>query len=216
MDQYQLYEAYLSGQLSEQESKDFELRLESDADFKDDFEEHRNIQDALSLFVEEDVKQVIDGLKSSHHQHEKKRAFRWWPLLILFVLGLTALGIYKMQSKVESPNSMYAAYYDPFFSTIERSGNTEGQPADVYELYGKEINGLVEQGDWKEASQKLQSMLSKVQGQTKDLVEWNLAVVTAEFDNEKAQQLLNDILSNPNHDYANESETKQLLTSLQE
>ena len=63
MNNYELFESYIFNKLSEDQIEEFENKISTDSDFKEDYEQHIQIQNALDILVEEDVASVIDGLK---------------------------------------------------------------------------------------------------------------------------------------------------------
>jgi len=232
MDKFNLFESFLSGMLSKSDSDMFLLKLNSDAEFKSDFELHKQMQNAMDIFVEEDVRSVISGLDNANTNRKEEatiadeKEFQLSPetiaskaklrnLIIACVFTILA-GLFAWSyfgsgtNSVSNPINEYYAAYEP---EVQRS---DSNPLDIYELYGKEINQLVKDQNWQLAAQKLKTLMENTSGSIKDEAEWNWVVVTAQFDPSLAKSTLDIMMNNSNHLYYNEPEALNFLKFLQE
>ncbi|NER18692.1 tetratricopeptide repeat protein [Spongiivirga citrea] len=139
MDNELLIEKYFSGELNPNEQQELNSLLETDADFKAEFELQQDVQKAIKLSEREDKKNlleqyekdrdIIDGTKAS------KR--KWLPIAAAIAL-LFSLGIYIGTNIQPDGTSLYDEYYEMYPNTvysITRSGGEESIERSAFEAY---------------------------------------------------------------------------------
>jgi len=213
MNVYDYFESYLYGKLNKQELEKFEQKLKSDMDFKVNFENHKRMQMAMDILVEEDVRKHIDTIKNkstdintskqvaSDDTTSAKRSLVPW-LVAASLAVLLCAGVFFMNKSSDHDSSYMAAYSAPIDMNATRSSNQPATTIDNYYTNTKPAHDLIEVGKYKQAAQLLEGYLSKYTGQQKQEVEWFLALAVSEFDKERSRNLLYLISTTEDHPYA--------------
>ena len=222
MNNYELFESYIFDKLSEDDRLSFEQKLESDQDFLIDFEEHKKVQEAMDVLVEDDIIKVIENIDESSSSKIPTQAPtpeirsiipRKWMSIAAAVLFLLAAGFLMKDKFSDNPQPMaMSEYYEEYKPESDRG---IGKDVDLYESYGKAINQYIDNEQWTVAAEKLQELMSITKGTaTYDQAEWNLATVYAQYNAEESIAILQGIINDRDHTYHKESKVKKLLDSL--
>lgn len=217
MDLHNQFESYLYGKLNKQELENFEKRLNTDMDFKLNFENHKRMQMAMDILVEEDVKKHIATLKSnspgevvSEHNTSstatsakaiapnKSKLLPW--LIAASVALLIIAGMFLMRNNTNETSSYMAAYHAPINDNSTRSTRQQDL-ASTYFIETKPAHDLIGQKKFKDAAQLLESYLPNYSGTEKQELEWYLALVLSEYDLERSRNLLYEISTTEGHPY---------------
>ena len=223
MNNYNLFESYIFDKLSQSERKTFENNLESDDTFRDDFENHKRVQEAMDVLVDDDVEKVIHDLDNKGHEKltsiiakegvSSIIPMRWMGVAVVF-LFLVAAG-YLLKDKI-LPSSAPMALSTGVELYLDEGSRGNGNTIDIYNDYGKYINESIESKNWEQAANKLIELMAVTKGtSTYDQAEWNLASIYAEYDTQKSISILERILNDSKHDYHDEAKVKELLERIQ-
>jgi len=223
MNNFNLFESYIFDKLSHSERKAFENNLESNDTFRDDFENHKRVQEAMDVLVDDDVQKVIHDLDSKGHDKvtsintkEEVRSIipmRWMGVAVVF-LFLVAAG-YLLKDKI-LPSTAPMALSAGVELYLDEGSRGNGNTIDIYNGYGKYINESIESKNWEQAANKLLELMAVTKGtSTYDQAEWNLASIYAEYDTQKSISILERILNDDKHDYHNVDKVKKLLERIQ-
>jgi len=223
MNNFNLFESYIFDKLSQSERKTFENNLESNDTFRDDFENHKRVQEAMDVLVDDDVQKVIHDLDNKGHdkvtsinmKDEVKSIIpmRWIGVAVVF-LFLVTIG-YLMKNKILPPSALMALS-SGVEMYMEEGSRGDGTSIDIYNDYGKYINESIESENWEQAANKLMELMAVTKGtSTYDQAEWNLASIYAEYDTQKSISILERILNDDKHDYHDVDKVKKLLERIQ-
>ncbi|WP_179343943.1 tetratricopeptide repeat protein [Winogradskyella ursingii] len=151
--EFEIIDAYLKGQLSEDETAKFEYRLETDEDFKNKVADIKTIltgietqemKDQLDVFHNE-----IDKQKISTKSETNVRHIDWKKLAIaaMFIIGAVSI----WQFRVDPNERLYAEYFspDPGLPTTMSSN-------DNYEFYEAMVD--YKQGNFETAIKKWETL----------------------------------------------------------
>lgn len=115
-EQFEKIEAYLLGELSEEELAAFEAEAKSDPMLEAEIARQRQLQEAVEIGA---MKEQLDSFHENTQKVSapKKSTFRWWAVAAVFV-GLLATAYFLFFSKSES-EKLYARYHsiDPGLPT---------------------------------------------------------------------------------------------------
>ena len=107
---------YLSGEMDAQSEKAFEQKLSNDKDLRNEYELHKEIQNALG---EEDIMELREKLGEYGPSSRSKKIFRlkWGDALaaaamVTLLIGIGMLWIYH--SQITNPDELYASYFEPY------------------------------------------------------------------------------------------------------
>ena len=107
---YQLIEAYLDGELSPEELKAFEDRMEQEPEFRDAVELERDVHGAIQQVGRNSMKDrlwAIDQELQEENQTAPKRRIRWLPLAASILLLLAPFSLFLLYSG-DSPEDIVA------------------------------------------------------------------------------------------------------------
>ncbi len=142
-----LFDQYLSGQLSGEELEDFEYKLKTNLPFKNEFEKYK------ALIHDIDLAFFKNDLENIHTQTQPTKTVflntkLWWAAASIFIVGLIAF--YWIQQN--NTPSLYATYFkkDPGLPTL--MGVTDQLPF-------QQAMVLYKQGKYKEARSGWKEML---------------------------------------------------------
>jgi len=125
---------YLSGEMDAQSEKAFEQRLHNDKDLRNEFELHKEIQNALS---EEDIMELREKLEEFGPSSQSKKKFRlkWGDALAVAALVTVFIGIGMLwiyHSQITNPDELYASYFEPYPSIYsQRSIEAESESGNL-------------------------------------------------------------------------------------
>jgi len=132
MNAYEHIEAYIQGDLTEKETREFEHILDRNQELADEYQLRKDIEDAL---MDDDLMELKTQVQDMMTEKEKdphplvwfKRKAVKGALVGALVLSLSSLGYYAAQ--VSSPptnEEIFHKYYQPYSVTItDRSGSDE-------------------------------------------------------------------------------------------
>ncbi len=198
MDNYTLFESYLSHKLSEQARLDFELKRKSDAAIEAAFQEHLLTQASLDILQEEDVKGVIKNLQLEEAAKKEGNKFKW--RIIVIAVALALAGILLSTLKLSSGHTqaqLAELYYKAPMDNTTRGGNdTEGSKTMISIT---KAHVAFQAKDYETAAVKFEEALQTATGAEKERAEWYLALAIFTTDPPKAKRMLESIAENPQH-----------------
>lgn len=132
MNAYEHIEAYIQGDLTEQETREFEHTLDQNQELADEYQLRKDIEDAL---MDDDLMELKSQVQDMMNEKEKdphplvwfKRKAVKGALVGALVLSLSSLGYYAAQvSTIPTKEEIFHKYYQPYSVTItDRSGSDE-------------------------------------------------------------------------------------------
>ncbi len=198
MDKDILIAKYFSGELSSTEQQELTMLLESDPDFKTEFELQVDIQKAIKLSNREEKKTLLEQYEKDrmvdNHTVTSKR--KWLPIAAAIAL-LFSLGIYIGTNISPNGPELYDDYYELYPNTvysITRSGGEVSIERSAFEAY--------ESGDYASAI----GFFSQLQN-TSRLKNINFYMGQAYLANSEYQNAINAFkeVVNVNEDFTQES-----------
>lgn len=229
MNNYNLFESYIFNKITEQQRREFDQRLSADSDFREDFEEHKQVQEALNVLVEQDVSKVISNIKyntndnsdtphasprdaSPRNENIKSIIPKKWLLIaasLLFIIATTF--IINSKSSTTTPSMAVADLITLPTGGLRGSDN----PKDIYLSKSIEVHALIQNKEWPQAAFILEQIVETTQNKiNKDEAEWNLAVIYAQYDKAKALTIIDKILDDPQHGYSDYKKVQPLRESI--
>jgi len=146
---YQLFEAYLAGDLSESDVKEHLKRLENDQEYRESFELYKSLNEHLKNQNEEKLGQFKDSvsdISKNYFESRSKPKFGWVKMALAASIVI-AIGLYFILGKISKPQYEEIAQI-PTIHLTERSADNElysqAENAFNQEQYEKAI-GLFEQ-----------------------------------------------------------------------
>ena len=224
MELYNYFESYLFGQLSQEERLTFEKKLESDTEFKENFESHKRTQMAMDILVEDDVKKHIATLKDnttvssaeevsktiSDVPRPKSNVAKILSVAALIAAIMLCVSLYLKTNNSEITPIYLAAYQAPIDSSATRSSESP-TTIDNYYRFTRPAHDAMATNQYKKAAELFESYLSKYEGRQKQEIEWYLAIALSATDVERSRLLLYDISTTEGHLYLRKA--KGLLTN---
>jgi len=132
MNAYENIEAYIQGDLTEQQTREFEHILDHNQELADEYQLRKDIEDAL---MDDDLMELKSQVQDMMNEKEKdphplvwfKRKAVKGALVGALVLSLSSLGYYAAQvSSIPTTDEIFHKYYQPYSVTItDRSGSDE-------------------------------------------------------------------------------------------
>ncbi|MBS3808297.1 MAG: hypothetical protein KGY60_12390 [Bacteroidales bacterium] len=132
MNAYEHIEAYIQGDLTEQETREFEHTLDQNQELADEYQLRKDIENAL---MDDDLMELKSQVQDMMTEKEKdphplvwfKRKAVKGALVGALVLSLSSLGYYAAQvSTIPTKEEIFHKYYQPYSVTItDRSGSDE-------------------------------------------------------------------------------------------
>jgi len=201
MEQFEHFESYLSGKLSDADQKTFEKKLAEDIDFNSDFEMHQKMQGAMDILVEEDAKKFISSLDKAQVSSETKTTKKsQWPIYIA-VLLLLLVGLFLFLNPFSAKEEDYMkAYLPPLAEATRSTDNTSSES--TYYLKTEEAHKLIAHKKYEKAAGILEGLLPEFIGKEKQEIEWYLALIYSTYDLERSRLLLYNISTDQGHPYA--------------
>ena len=107
---------YLSGEMDAQTEKEFEQKLSNNTALRNEYELHKEIQNALG---EEDIMELREKLGEYGPSTRQKKRFRlkWGDALTAAALVTLFIGIgmlWMYHSQITNPDELYASYFEPY------------------------------------------------------------------------------------------------------
>ncbi len=144
MDKEQLLSDYFSGRLSEEEQKQFNEFLESDTDFKNEYEFQKSVQHAVVKKEQSQLKKQLQTFESDITPTKRKNL--WW-LAAASIIILVASGLYFTRFD-NSSEALFTVYYQPaknIVHPIVRNGNATSDFTTAFIAYQKQNYSVAEQ-----------------------------------------------------------------------
>lgn len=235
---YQIFEAYLAGDLSEADAKTHQERLTNDRDYKESFELYQalNKQIADEWKTKEGVehfKKEVSTISQDYFQKEKKSSFPWMKIAAAACL-IIAVGLYFLLGQFSKPQYDAIAQI-PTAHLTERSADgalysqaesafNEGKYADAITLFDQIINedaeaqsiklyqaiAYMEMGAEHKARKRYNEVIEEGSGFSQEAL-WYAALNELKFENYKAcKEYLLEIKSSASR----YKEAKELLSKL--
>lgn len=114
-----LFEAYLSDSLSEKEVLEFEARLSYDSDFREQFENYRQIESGIKQHYRNQIKSKFNELdeKLDNRNINKTQSLKWWVIsgaaaIIIMLISIVYLN--QCNASFEEDNLTLAKEYWPY------------------------------------------------------------------------------------------------------
>ncbi len=130
MNAYDQIEAYIQGDLTAEETREFEHTLDQSQELADEYQLRKDIEDALMDDDLMELKHQVRDIMEEKDPHPlvwfKRKAVRG-ALVGALVLSLSSLGYYAAQlHSVPTTEEVFHKYYQPYSVTItDRSGSDE-------------------------------------------------------------------------------------------
>lgn len=112
MDSEQLIQDYLKNKLSDEGIKTFNKGLETDADFKNKFEEYVDIQNAFKLSEAQNLKEQLNDLEPKHLPLSKKLFNNKY--LNLAYAAVLVIGLFFVFNSKTNTNQLFNDYIDTY------------------------------------------------------------------------------------------------------
>lgn len=145
MDKELLLYHYFSNQLTEEQQKLFDDLLETDADFKSQFEFEKDLQQAIRKQEKQDLKAKLQGFEQELQQgspvSRTKSRFRPWSIAASIAM-LLAVGWFSYNSFSNVTNQdLYESHFEPYPNTvftITRSDGVQSEEREAFVAYESE------------------------------------------------------------------------------
>lgn len=205
---YQIFEAYLAGDLPANEASAHEKRLEQDEDYKESFELYKSLNQHLEndFKNEEDVEQFknsVSDISSNYFASRKKQKFAWVKMAIAASI-IIALGLYFLLGKISKPQYQEIAQI-PTIHLTERSVDGE--------IYAKAENAFNKE-QYSEAIKLFAKILNE-DSQNQSIKLYQAIAHTELGEIDKAKKLYDEIIQNENA-YSEEALWYAALNELKE
>jgi len=141
MDTDILIEKYFSGELSETEQQELDQLLETDADFRAEFDIQQDVQKAIKLTNREEKKELLKGYEKERKYSESEKSVkpnRGWFKIAAAIALLFSLGVYIGNNTGSDSGELYDEYYQLYPNTvysITRSGGEASIERSAFEAY---------------------------------------------------------------------------------
>jgi hypothetical protein len=124
---YQIFEAYLSGDLSEAEVKTHQERLGTDQDYKESFELFQSLNKHLADKFKNDhelaqFKDSVSNVSNEYFESKSKSQFPWIKMAIAACL-IVAIGLYFYLGDISKPQYDEIAQIPSIHLTVRSSDN---------------------------------------------------------------------------------------------
>lgn len=116
--QNEIMDAFLQGHLSKEERRAFEERLEQDPEFRNTFEWHQKMSNAIQ---EIEFRQTLDKLQSSALQKKEAKIKSWRPLLSIAASIVLLIGLFwviQLNKKSSFQKQLAQVELDPGLPTL--------------------------------------------------------------------------------------------------
>jgi len=146
---YQIFEAYLAGDLSESDIKEHLKRLENDQEYKESFELYESLNEHLKNQSEEKLGQFKDSvsdISKNYFESRTKPKFGWVKMALAASIVI-AIGLYFILGEISKPQYEEIAQIPTIHLTERSAGNeiySQAENAFNQEQY-EEAAGLFEQ-----------------------------------------------------------------------
>ncbi|SNR17681.1 tetratricopeptide repeat protein [Tenacibaculum jejuense] len=119
MDKLSLIEKYFEGTLSSIEREEFDSLINTDSEFKKDFEFQSNLQKAIHQNEREELKKELQDLEFDiTNKVKKKSAFPLLKVAASIVL-IFSLGAYFLLNNPASSEDLFREYYSPYENVVQ-------------------------------------------------------------------------------------------------
>ncbi|MFN0016003.1 MAG: anti-sigma factor family protein [Saprospiraceae bacterium] len=109
-EQTALFDAYIRGEMPQEQRADFEARLAADEPFRLDFDMHRNLIDSLQRNRERDHwRERLREARQSEPPPAENALRRWWPLALLLVVAIGLFWFWAQSGIASGPNGIAPA-----------------------------------------------------------------------------------------------------------
>lgn len=199
MDNYTLFESYLSNKLSEKDRLNFESSRKKDTLLEAAFQEHLVTQASLDLLLEEDVKSVIGKLDIEKRAQAQGRKFKWSIIsaAAAFALLLVLFTYQRNQSTSIDSYPLLAEYYKAPLDNTTRSGDDPSSSSVIIVMTKAHV--LFQAKEYDEAAIKFEEAVSISSGAAQERAEWYLALSLIESEPLRAKDLIKKIANKPAH-----------------
>lgn len=199
-------DAYLLGQLSEDEATDFEKMLVSNPDMAEELEFRREVQAGLREVEREEIR---DRIKAISARGPRKKPVRYWRIAasVVLLFGLS-LGTwwYLQNDKSATGEELFAMYFHP------RVELDRPRVPDAYPTYVDTLNERYAAKDFKFVLERLSNLPDSISSLNLQMLE---AVTLIELKrDDEANQLLSTLMNAVVPEFADESLWLQSLLHL--
>lgn len=208
MENNRLFERYLFKKLDAKELQDFERRLLNDAEFRNEFNNHKNLQISFDLLLEDEVLEVIQNIKKSKDFNLNRRTKVSWiskltkvaAVLVVLVCALTALNPEQSGEEISS-------FGKGFIGDNNRSGSSMNIDLTLKAKQLKAIDLKFTPPVSKTNMQEVIAMISNLDqsqftNSEKQKVEWWMALAQVGVDKEIGKKYIETIATDENHMYS--------------
>ena len=204
MNAYDHIEAYIQGDLTDQQTREFEYTLEQSQELADEYQLRKDIEDAL---MDDDLMELKSQVQDMMQEKEKnlhplvwfKRKAVKGALVGALVLSLSSLGYYAAQvSTAPTTEEIFHKYYQPYSVTItDRSGSDE-----INTLLTSAMESYKER-DYDQALQLFQKVLTKREDVAASLYSGISYMEIQKY--KKANQSFEDVVEDKDNLYLNQA-----------
>ena len=149
-DQIEIFDDFINGNLSNEDSIAFKNRLSTDSKFNEEYNQYLLIVSGIVLQGTSGLKEKLKE-REQYHRRSKANINKYYKIAAAVLLLLIASFLIIKSSFSPDPQSLYLAYYEPYpniVDPLDRTGNSEAFSA--YQLY--------ELGKYNESIEKLSAI----------------------------------------------------------
>jgi TolA-binding protein len=228
----ELIEAYLEGNLSEEEKVDFEVRLLVDKELEEEFELYKKIVGSFKDIQSENIRKQLQAIDEEldNRNNSSTNKFYWWAGIAAVLLGVLFIHnlyfpsnnfnkdfipaeaglpvLMSTNSNLEFDNAMSQFKYGNYnLASKEFSIALKKNPTNDTTLYFLSISFL-QNGDYKESIKILNELMKQPNSKYYEKGEFYLALsYWAEKRNKEALFLFNKIANDKGHPFFSQSNT---------
>lgn len=120
MDKFSLIEKYFEDTLSPKEREEFDSLINTDSEFKKDFEFQTNLQQAIQQNKREELKKELQDLEFSiTNKVKKKSAFPLLKVAASIVLIFSLGAYFLLNNNPTSSEDLFQEYYSPYENVVQ-------------------------------------------------------------------------------------------------
>lgn len=236
------FDQYSAGNLSATEQQDFESKLKEDEEFRQMYEEYRNLQDGINAFGYEQLAGNIAEWEAEIKAEEDttgRRLGSWYLVAAsISVILVAVIGFWALNDK-DSTQQLYSAYYEAYPDVItSRAGDSNKLKEALYayeseayvdaELMLKELarkdpddreaqfylaQTLMARGKIDEAKEIFHVLKNTTGFSLREASAWYLALSYLKMEkNQEAKEELQKIIAYTNHAYG--TQARELIKKL--
>ncbi|CAL2088999.1 tetratricopeptide repeat protein [Tenacibaculum sp. 190524A05c] len=119
MDKFSLIEKYFEGTLSVSEQEEFDKFLDTDVEFKKEFEFQKDVQNAIRKNTKLDLKEELKALEKESFPRKDKKKYSQYLKIAASVVVLLSVGIhFLLNSNTVNSEAIYEEHFAPFENVV--------------------------------------------------------------------------------------------------